>query len=78
MNTIKNLELIFKNQAGKNATIVIPLPADNVSKPVAEEAMRAIADANLFAKDGLDSHTTLVGARYISKTIEDIFTQDEA
>ena len=54
MNTEKELELKFKNAAGKSRTITVKAPKDGLTKEEVENAMNAIVAANVFTSAGGD------------------------
>ena len=73
MEHTMNLELLFKNGEGKSATVKIPNPLAGLDRSLTESAMTVIMDSGLFAKDGVDSHAQIVGARYVTRDVEEIF-----
>ncbi len=79
MNQTSNqLELLFKNADGKNAKIALKHAKAGLERPAVEGVMSTLRDSNLFAKDGADMHATIVGARYVSRQVSDIFKVEEA
>lgn len=68
-----NLELLFKNGEGKNTTVKVPNPVPGLDRSTTEAVMTVIKDSDLFAKEGVDSHANIVGARYVTRNVEDIF-----
>ena len=72
--TTSQLELLFKDGSGKSNKIVVPEPREGLDRQTAETAMTTIIDSDLFAKDGKDLHASTDGARYVTKTVKDIFT----
>lgn len=73
MSTTTNLELLFKDESGKNTKIVVPEPRSNLDRQTTEKTMQTIVDSDLFTKDGKDLHASNAGARYVKKEVTDIF-----
>ncbi|RAV79383.1 DUF2922 domain-containing protein [Aerococcus mictus] len=69
-----NLELLFKTEEGKTKKVTIKEPKEDVSAEVAQAALAAIVDADIFAnEDGFDPYATATGARYVRRTVTDIY-----
>jgi len=77
MNETYNLELLFKNEEGKNRKITIRRPLDNLTEAEVVPAMQAIVDSDLFDDDGLDRYAVASSARYVRTTVDEIFTAAE-
>lgn len=67
------LELLFKNQAGKNRKINLRNPKENLTASEAQTLLNTIADHDIFISDEGDSYAQVVGARYVSRIVEDIY-----
>ncbi|MDN6028534.1 MAG: DUF2922 domain-containing protein [Lactobacillus sp.] len=72
MTTTKTLRLVFLNGAGKQGSWSLPA-LDNLEEPVVVAAMKAITQANIFAKRGVDLYQTPKAAEYIERTVTGIF-----
>lgn len=73
MEHTMNLELLFKNAEGKSASVKIPNPVQGLDRSTTETAMTVIAESELFAKEGIDAHAEIVGARYVTREVDHIF-----
>lgn len=67
----KSLELIFKNQAGKNARMSMQDPKDDLTADQVQSLMDNILEKNIFETTGGDL-VEAVGARLIQKEIIDL------
>lgn len=67
----KSLELIFKNQAGKNARMSMQDPKDDLTADQVQSLMDNILEKNIFETTGGDL-VEAVGARLIQKEVIDI------
>src|SRR5699024_11521077 len=73
MNETYNLELLFANEEGKNRKITIRRPLDSLTEVEVAPVMQAIVDSDLFDDDGLDHYAIASSARYVRKTVDEIF-----
>jgi len=64
----KNLELIFKNAAGKNARISMKDPKDDLTTEEVQALLDNIVAKNVFETTGGDL-VEVVGARLIQKEV---------
>lgn len=71
----KSLELRFLTSIGKNRTLSVKDPLPDLTTEQTREAMESIVAQNMFNKDGVDLYTAVKGARYIERTVEDIFEE---
>ncbi|MEC6748888.1 DUF2922 domain-containing protein [Marinilactibacillus sp. XAAS-LB27] len=67
------LELRFETGEGKNKTIGINKPALNLDVETVESAMETIVSQELFEKDGIKLFGSIKGARYVTRTVDDLF-----
>lgn len=67
----KNLELIFKNVAGKNARLSIQNPKEDLTTQEVEALMNDIIDKNVFETSGGDL-VEIVGARIVQREVIDL------
>ncbi|GAQ24584.1 MULTISPECIES: DUF2922 domain-containing protein [Tepidanaerobacter] len=67
----KSLELIFKNQAGKNARMSMQDPKDDLTADQVQSLMDSILEKNIFETTGGDL-VEAVGARLIQKEVIDL------
>lgn len=72
MKKTYNLELIFKNGEDKASKLTIKDPKTNLSPETVASSMVDIAQANLFTKEGVPVYGQVQGARYITRTVEEI------
>lgn len=55
--TRKQLELVFKNEAEKEVTVIVLDPKDGVTAAAAASAANTIINANIFSSTGGDLKT---------------------
>jgi len=67
----KSLELIFNNEAGKNARLSIKDPKEDLTTQEVEALMNNIIAKNIFETSGGDL-VEIVGARLIQKDVVDL------
>jgi uncharacterized protein YggL (DUF469 family) len=67
----KSLELVFKNQAGKNTRISVKDPKEDLTTQEVEALMNSIIEKNVFETTGGDL-VEIVGARLIQKEVVDL------
>lgn len=68
-----NLELMFKDGENKNNKITITNPLPNLTTAVVQAAQTAIISANLFEKAGVNPYVAADGARYVERTVTDVY-----
>ncbi len=64
----RNLELMFKNAAGKNAKISVKDPKEDLSTEEVQTILDNIIEKNVFTTTGGDL-VEIVGARLVQKEI---------
>ncbi|MGX7393490.1 DUF2922 domain-containing protein [Carnobacterium mobile] len=69
----KSLELRFNTSLGKAKTMSVQDPVLDLSPEDAQKAMADIIALDLFEKEGVNLYTSVVGARYVERVVEDIF-----
>ena len=68
----KTLRMVFRNQAGKNVTISMDSPRDDVTSAEIEAAMDLIIARNIFTSAGGDL-VSKQDIRIIDSTTDDLF-----
>lgn len=76
--TTKSLRLNFKNANDKSTSITLTNALENLPADKVKDAMKKIADSNVFAKDGTPLYVTPVSANYIERTVTPVFDESEA
>lgn len=71
--TTTELYLGFKGSDGKSKRLVIAHPEDNLDEATTRGAMKKIADAHLFEKQGIDMFNEQESAKYIQRKETTIF-----
>lgn len=69
----QNLELLFRNQAGKAKKIVMGSPRQGLDRSTAESAINKIVSTDIFDDSSGDTYATAEGARYVTRTVDDIY-----
>lgn len=73
----KRLELLFKTGDDKNTTLTVSDPASNLTQETIRGAMDTIASLHLFEKDGILRYSGVRGARYVTREVEEVFTNED-
>ena len=71
--TVKELYLGFTGSDGKTKRLVIAHPEDNLDEATTRAAMKKIADANRFEKQGVQLYTNGESANYMTRIKNVIF-----
>lgn len=66
------LELRFETAQGKNRVISVDQPKANLTEEAVQTAMEQIVGQDMFAIKGDKLYTKIKGARYVTRTVEDI------
>lgn len=70
------LELKFLSSAGKNRTLSVQNPLPDLTSEEARQAMDTIIAQNMFQKNDVNLYAAVKGARYVERTVEDIFEEE--
>ncbi|XJS10984.1 DUF2922 domain-containing protein [Aerococcaceae bacterium WGS1372] len=73
MNTTNNLELLFKDASGVNKKISLRNPKLDLTPQQAKDAVETIVAAEIFNGKNGNPYAEAVGARYVKRTVEDLF-----
>lgn len=73
MNETYILELNFETELGKSKKISIRRPVIDLTELEILPVMESIAAAEIFSDDGIDPYQSAKGARYVRRTVEDVF-----
>ena len=75
----KHLELLFKDANGKSRKITIRAPKDNVTATQAKKALDNLVACDIFTgQDGEDLYVTAVGAQYVTRSVDTVYTNEAA
>ena len=69
----KTLQLVFLNGDDKKVTLALPDAADHLTSLEVKTAMKIIADADAFAKDGVDVYKIPKSASYVERVVTNLF-----
>lgn len=69
----KQLELKFLSSEGKTKTITVNEPKADLTVEQIQLEMDEIVAASLFDDEGVNPYTSVKSARYVTRTVEDIF-----
>lgn len=75
--TVK-LELRFGTSEGKTRTLSVNQPALDLEPGIIQTAMEAIAAQGIFEAEGVNLFQDVKGARYVTRTVEDVYEVAEA
>ncbi|EXJ22736.1 hypothetical protein ADIAL_1851 [Alkalibacterium sp. AK22] len=68
----KKLEMQFITEEGKNRVIAVDQPKENLTASTVQTAMETIIAQDMFTMDGYKVFSSIKGARYVTRTVEDI------
>lgn len=74
---MKSLNLTYKGSLGKTHLLKINYVKDGLTKEQIKQQMQAVADSQLFAKDGEQLYVQPVSAKYITTTEEVILNKED-
>ena len=78
MDTTVKLELQFTTEEGKSRSMSINAPALNLEPEVVQAAMDSIAAQNIFEQEGVKIYNQVKGARYVTRSVDEIFESELA
>ena len=78
MDTTIKLELQFATEEGKSRTLNVNQPAMDLDPATVEAAMEAIAAQGIFEFEGVQLYNQVKGARYVTRTVDDVFETADA
>ncbi len=70
--TAQTLRMVFRNQAGRNVTISLDNPRDDLTAAQVQEAMNLVIDRNVFNSTGGDL-VAVQDIRIIDSTTNDLY-----
>lgn len=74
--TTLKLEMKFVTAEGKNKNINLNNPKPALERGIVEKAMADIVAQNMFEQEGVQLYDKVRGARYVTRTVEDIFESE--
>lgn len=74
---MKSLNLTYKGSLGKTHLLKINYIKDGLTKEQIKQQMQAVADSQLFAKDGEQLYVQPISAKYVTTTEEVILKKDD-
>ena len=74
---MKSLNLTYKGSLGKTHLLKINYVKDGLTKEQIKQQMQAVADSQLFAKDGEQLYVQPISAKYVTTTAEAILKKDD-
>ena len=69
----KTLQLVFLNGDDKKVTLALQDAADHLTSVEVKAAMKTIAEADAFAKDGVDVYKIPQSASYVERVVTNLF-----
>lgn len=78
MDTTIKLELQFATEEGKSRILNVNQPAMDLDPATVEAAMEAIAAQGIFEYEGVQLYNQVKGARYVTRTVDDVFETEDA
>lgn len=69
----KTLQLVFLNGDDKKVTLALSDAADHLTSVEVKTAMKTIAEADAFAKDGVDVYKIPQSASYVERMVTSLF-----
>lgn len=77
MTTTKNLRLTFLDTNNKSVNLIIADAKDDLDAAMVGDAMKKIASAGVFVKNGAHLYHEPKSASYIERTVTDVYTNSE-
>ncbi len=74
---MKSLNLTYKGSLGKTHLLKINYVKDGLTKEEIAQQMKALADSQLFAKDGEQLYVQPVSAKYVTTTEEVVLNKED-
>lgn len=74
---MKSLNLTYKGSLGKTHLLKINYVKDGLTKEQIKQQMQAVADSQLFAKDGEQLYVQPISAKYVTTTEEVVLKKDD-
>lgn len=78
MDTTVKLECRFMNEEGKSSTLSVNQPAMDLEPAVIQEAMETIVAQGIFKNKGFQLYQEVKGARYVTRTVDNLFEVKQA
>lgn len=78
MDTNVKLELQFATEEGKTRTLSINEPALDLDPQTVQAAMDTIAAQNIFEQEGIQIYNQVKGARYVTRSVDEVFQSELA
>lgn len=75
--TTTNLELQLKSAAGKSKVVRVQEPRLGLDRLTTETAAQELINANIFLDESGDPYATNVGARYVKRTVDEIYNVED-
>lgn len=73
MDVTNTLELLFLDGVGNSRKITIKDPVEGLTEERAKTAMEVIVNTNIFIDSGVDVYAAADGARYVIRSVQDIY-----
>lgn len=70
---MKQLQMAFQNSEGKRSVLSLNDVKQDLDETAVKGAMQNIAQSKLFIKDDVAIYATVMGAKYVERTVTDIF-----
>lgn len=70
---MKQLQMTFQNSEGKRSLLSLNDVKQDLDEATVKGAMQNIAQSKLFIKDDVALYDAIVGAKYVERTVTDIF-----
>jgi hypothetical protein len=74
---MKSLNLTYKGSLGKTHLLKINYVKDGLTKEEITQQMKALADSQLFAKDGEQLYVQPVSAKYVTTNEEVVLNKED-
>lgn len=78
MDTTIKLELRFTTEEGKSRTLSVNQPAMDLEPAVVQAAMETIAAQGIFTNDRGQLYHGVKSARYVTRSVDDVFEIEPA
>lgn len=74
----KTFELLFKDESGRTKKLTLSKPKAGITAAEAQSTLAAFLATDIFLNDeGLNPYAKAVGARYVTRDVEDVYVAQE-
>lgn len=76
--TKKHFEMNFKNSEAKAKKVIVAHASENIAAETAKSALESFVNTDMFNDGSGDKFVTIVNARYVTRTVDDVYVAPQA